>query len=395
MIYLLHAMKTISMKSIFQTFIFITLLSVSVGCNKDDDNKSPEPAAGTLIDYGQIPVSVLGHSEFAANEFQMAAHNSNAVFVATSDGLWKNNLLTKEWSRSGFEGKKVSCIFKHPTIANKLFAGFVPAENANEKSLYISDDGGASWNPAELPVHDDLENRYETYVSMAVRPDHADHIYANLEGGTMIAVSTDGGRSWKRMNNEVGSFYGYRSNIVFLPGNAAQIFQGSENPLDDAWLGRYDIDSKDPVLLTNFTKVVDRSVFGNRRPVQLLTNAYTSNAIYVGQEGALSKVTGTSAKFIFKAEEENSKLPYAYIYGIWVDPKDTNHILLGGSVNGEQKSLCLFETFDEGEQVTLVKQNAISATSQITSIIATDTDPAILVYDPATEKIELFLYKSK
>lgn len=388
-------MKTISKKNIIQTFIFITLLSVGASCNNVDDKKIPEHAAGTLIDHGYIQVSVLGHSEFATNEFQMAAYNSSAVFVATSDGLWKNNLQTKEWSRSGFEGKKVSCIFRHPAIANKLFAGVVPAEDSNGKSLYISDDGGASWNPAKSPVHDDLENRYETYVSMAVRPNNPGHMYANLEGGTMIAVSTDGGLNWKRMNNETDSYFGYRSNIVFLPENPNQVFQGSENPLDDAWLGRYDIDVKDPVLLSNFIKVADRSVFGNRRPVELVTNAYTGNSIYVGQEGALAKVTGTTTKFIFKAEEENSEFPYAYIYGIWIDPKDTNHILFGGAVNGNQTSISLFETFDEGKEITQLTQDPTLANAQVTKIIATDTYPAIVMYDPTTEKIRLFLYKSK
>ncbi|WP_439585759.1 WD40/YVTN/BNR-like repeat-containing protein [Dyadobacter bucti] len=376
-----------------QVQLVVMVLLVATSCN--DDNKKPQPGTSTLIDHGYIPVAVQGHSDFASNEFQMAAYNDNFIFVATTDGLWKNNLLTKEWSRSGFDGKKVSCVFRHPTVPNRLFAGVVPAENSDEKSLYISGNSGASWNPAKSPVYNDLDKRYETYVSMAVRPNNPDHIYANLEGGTMIAVSTDGGTNWKRMNNEPESFYGYRSNIVFLPENPGQIFQGSENPLDDAWLGRYDINATEPVLLTNFTKVVDRSVFGNRRPVQLVTNAYTVNSIYVGQEGALSKVTGTTAKFIFKAEEEGSKFPYAYIYGIWIDPKDTNHILFGGAVNGDQASLCLFETFDEGKQISLVSENWISATSQLTSVIATNTDPAIVVFDPATEKIRLLLYKLK
>ncbi|RAJ93247.1 BNR/Asp-box repeat protein [Larkinella arboricola] len=389
-------MKKIVNTRIIQLFLFGTLLLVTISCmDKDKDDVDLRPGKGMLIDHGYIPVMVAGHYDFALNEFQMAAYTNNFVYVATSDGLWKNNLLTKEWSRSGFEGKKVSCIFKHPAIENKLFAGIVPAEHKTEKSLFISNDGGVTWKAAQSPVHNDLDNRYETYVSMAVRPTHPDHIYANLEGGTMIAVSTDGGINWKRMNNEKDSYRGYQSNIVFLPDNPNQIFQGSENPLDDAWLGRYDIDAKDPVVLTNFTKVVDRSVFGNRRPVELKTNAYTGNSIYVGQEGALAKVSGTTTKFIFKAEEGHPTFPYVYIYGIWIDPKDPNHILFGGAVNDNQTSLSLFETFNEGKQITPVTQDATLATAQVTKILATNTYPAIVIYDPSTEKVRLLLYKSK
>jgi hypothetical protein len=388
-------MKKIANQRIYQLVLFSLLLGVILSCSKiDHDELTLLPEPSRLIDYGSIPVPVESHSEFASNEFQMAAYQNHFVFVATSDGLWKNNLLTNQWSRSGFAGQKVSCIFSHPTLKNKLFAGVVPAENTGEKSLFISNDGGASWTAAKSPIYDELDNQYETYVSLAVRPNHPDHIYANLEGGTMIAVSTDGGLTWQRMNHEKYSYFGYRSNIAFLPDNPNQLFQGSENPLDDAWLGRYDIDAADPVVLTNFTKVVDRHVFGNRRPVELQAHAYTGNSLYVGQEGALSKVTGTTAQFIFKAEEDNPQFPYAYIYGIWIDPKDTNHILFGGAVNGEQTSVSLFETFDEGKESKQVIVNASLATAQVSKILATDTYPAIVLYDPTTERIRLFLYKS-
>ncbi|MGM9509012.1 WD40/YVTN/BNR-like repeat-containing protein [Larkinella sp. GY13] len=375
-------MNKIVPKRIHQLVLFSLLLMGGLGCT-DHDDVSSRPGKGTLIDHGSISVPVQGHSDFASNEFQLAAYQNQFVYVATSDGLWKNNLLTKKWSRSGFEGRKVSCIFSHPTLENKLFAGVVPAENTGEKSLFISTDGGATWKAAQSPVHDELDNRYETYVCLAVRPTHPDQIYANLEGGTMIAVSTDGGINWQRMNHETDSRWGYRSTIVFLPDNPNQLFQGSENPLDDAWLGRYDIDASDPVLLTNFTKVVDRSVFGNRRPVELQTTAYTGNRIYVGQEGALSKVTGTHTLFIFKAEEDNPTLPYTYIYGIWIDPNNTKHILFGGAVNGNQTLVSLFETFDEGKVIMPVTADSTLATAQVTKIIATDTDPAIVLYDPA------------
>ncbi|GAB3279409.1 hypothetical protein GCM10027347_54110 [Larkinella harenae] len=323
----------------------------------------------------------------------MAVYHNNFVFVATSNGLWKINLQTKQWSISGFAGQKVSCIYKHPTQDNKLFAGIVPNEQTNEKSLFISNDGGVSWTAANSPIFDKLNNQYETYVSLAVRPAHPDHIYANVEGGSMIAVSTDGGNHWKRMNNETDSHWGYRSTIVFLPDNPNQLFQGSENPLDDAWLGRYDIDGQDPVRLTNFTKVVNRNVFGNRRPVELQTNAYTGNSIYVGQEGALAKVTGTTTQFIVKVEEDDPKFPYTYFYGIWIDPADPHHLLFGGAVNGPQTSLSLFETFDEGKQITPVAADSTLASAQITKILATPSYPAIVLYDPIREKIRLFLYK--
>jgi hypothetical protein len=223
-------------------------------CLKDDPITTGV-GKGTFIDQGLIPAEV--EADYAI--FQAAIYHEGHVFVATSDGIWKNKLSTKEWSRAGLEGKHITAIFKHPTITNKFFAGVESDNSATSKTLFISTDGGVSWQAANSPVFDDLEKRYENYFCFAVRPDHPNHIYANLEGGAMIAVSTDGGLNWLRQNNATENYFGYPCNIVFLPNNPNSVYQGSENPLDDAWLGKYDINSGNPILLENFSKVIDNA----------------------------------------------------------------------------------------------------------------------------------------
>lgn len=252
---------------------------------------------GTFTDHGFIPAEV-----HVPAEFQSMIYNDHRVFVATSDGIWKNDLATREWSRSGLDGKSISAIYRHPAIPDKFFAGVYSDNTDTFKTLYISADGGTSWTAAAAPVYDSVGNVYENYVSFAVRPDHSGHIYANTDGGATIAVSTDDGEHWARMNYLSSSYFGYQSCIAFLPGDAGHIFQGSENPLDDAWLGRYDIDAADPVLLDNYVQLIGISTWSNRRPTQLQTHSYTGGNLYVGNEGALSKVTGTAHKFIYKSE---------------------------------------------------------------------------------------------
>lgn len=375
-------------KPVFTTLLYV-LATFIVGCNKEKDySLTPEPAKGTFIDYGFIPVLVDASQSIA--EFQTAIYNDNHVFVATSDGVWKINLTSKAWSRAGLEGKGITAIYKHPAIAGKFFAGVFSDGSASFKTLYISNDGGITWNAGNNLIFDSSQNYYENYVCFAARPNNPDQIYANLDGGAMIAVSTDGGLNWVRKNNESGSYFGYQSNIVFLPTDPNTIYQGSENPLDDAWLGKYDINSIHPELLSNFSKISDMFSWGNRRPTELQTHSYTGNYIYVGQEGALSKVMGKTNKFIFKAEGGN--FPYSYIYAIWIDPENTNHLLFGGAQNGGTE-MNLYETYNEGTTVKRFTDKMGFTKPNIREIISTNTYPAIIISDDGANKVKLYLYK--
>jgi hypothetical protein len=127
-------------------------------------------------------------------------------------------------------GMTITAIYKHPEVENTFFAGVRSDYSASFKTLYISKDGGKNWKAAANPIYSNHSGRYEEYMCFAARPGHPDHIYANLDGGTTIAVSTDGGNNWARMNNMEYSYFGYSSNIVFLHGNPDVIFQGSEHP---------------------------------------------------------------------------------------------------------------------------------------------------------------------
>lgn len=380
-------MKTNFLKiAVLSSVLFVSCLEP----DGDSSNTNPEPTPSTFIDHGYIPASVK--SDNSGSEFQSAIYSNGAVYVATNDGIWKNTLATKEWSRAGLEGKVITCIYKHPTIPNKFFAGTKSDGSATDKTLYLTIDAGVTWLAVAAPIFDMANNRYENYVCMAVRPNNPRHIYANLEGGTTIAVSTDDGANWVRMNNQTSSNFGYQSNIVFIANNSNKIFQGSETPLDDAWLGRYDVGTT-PTDLTNFEKVVTTATWGNRRPTELQAYNFVPNTIYVGQEGALSKVTGTTSKDIFKVLNGATNFPYSYIYGIWVNPSNPNHIIFGGSVNGSDQPMSLYETYNEGGTIRRIENKLGLQNPQVREILQTNTYPAILLNDADANKVKLVLYR--
>lgn len=70
-------MKITLSKSIIHAFLFISLLSVAASYNNDDDNDKVQPGTSTLIDHGYIAVTVLEHSDFAEDKFEIDAYNNN------------------------------------------------------------------------------------------------------------------------------------------------------------------------------------------------------------------------------------------------------------------------------------------------------------------------------
>ncbi len=378
------------MKRVF-LIAFAAVVILTFQACKDSGN-GPENKNGELTDLGFLPAEVT-----ITADFQPMVYFNGYLLTGTSDGIWRCNITTGEWSRGGLEGRSITALFVHPEINNKIYAGVHSDYSATTKSLFISDDGGTIWHEATTPVFNTLDNYYEDYLCFAVRPGQPQHIYANLLGGSMIAVSTDGGESWNRMNYKEESYFAYPCNITFMPDNADVIIQGSESPLDCAWLGQYEINESDPVILENFTKLVDIDTWSNRRPNELLTYSYTGDNIYVGQEGALSKVNGTSVKFIFKHEGSHKSIPsdedlyYTYVKGIWVDPDNTDHIIFGGMLNNDTQPMQLYETYNEGITISRFTDKCGMENPCLLKIVPAPDLPALLFEDQNTGKVKIML----
>ena len=334
----------------------------------------------TFTDCGFVPdtgVSII-------SDFQTSIYNNDKIFIATTDGVWAYNLLTQVWESAGLQGKTITFIYKHPAIAGKIYAGAIVNAN-NTNPLFISDDNGATWVVAG--------NAAETFSNIVARPGNPNHLYAGTYYGFNFMISTDAGNNWVYFNNGQGGATGYTVNLAFLPSNSNQLFYGSENPLDDARIDRYDINTSNPTQLDNLHTIVSRNVFSNRRPVKLHTYSYTGNYLYVGQEGALSKVNTDNVNdvtFIYKSVGEPDK-PYSYMYGHWTDPNDTNHLIFGGNLNGDNTGLMqLYETFDEGVTFYRYTDTFGVAAPMVRDIVEINSDKlAIVINDQNNDGVKL------
>lgn len=107
----------------------------------------------------------------------------------------------------------------------------------------------------------------------------------------------------------------------------------------------------------------------------------TPGIFYIGLEGALTKVQGTQWSYLFKAGTAADSFPYTYVKGIWIDPSDKKRMIFGGGVNGNNATLSLYETYDEGTHITHLKDKLGMIDPDIIDIVATDKYPSLLIRD--------------
>ncbi|HEX6432083.1 MAG TPA: hypothetical protein VF008_30540 [Niastella sp.] len=365
--------------------ILVAAAFIFSSCKKSASSP-PGSEFSELVNYGEIPYVSQ------PTPHQMIYYNSQ-IFAGTDDGIWKIDLITKTWSRGGLDGKHITGIYSHPDIAGRLYAA-TRSTSATDKSLYISNNSGANWEPVTAPIFDNANQLYETYYDIKIRPGFPNQLYAKVEGIT-IAVSKEGGQTWNRQNYETSSTFAFNGFINFLQNNPNEIIQGAETPLDHSWLAKYHIDESDPVKLGSYQRIIgDNLEWSNKRPNCIKTFPSNPSVLYVGMEGSLAKVEGTQWQYLYEGGKEPDRFPYTYIKGIWLDPGNSRHLIFGGGVNGLNTSLSLYETHDEGATIDQLNDPFGMEDPEIISIVSCDPYPALLVnINGASRKARLLIYK--
>lgn len=358
------------------------------GCSKDDESSKLEQK---ITDLGTVPVELASQPTYQLVE----VHNSE-VFVGTKSGVWKKHIFNKTpWISAGLENMQVYTLINDSDNSSRFFAG---GDYGKENSVpfYYSSNGGKTWEQSQSSPFNEWEEKYEPFYNLTIRPNSPDIIYANMSG-TSISVSVDGGKSWRLANRATETNFGYPSLIHFMPNTPDALYQGSEAVLDQATVGRYTIDKNDPTMIGESDVFIGENYeLENRRPNCMYSSVGNPDVMYLGLEGALIKTDGKDWTYIFKSDEE-SKYPYAYIKGIWVNPMNTSHIIFGGGVNGINESLSLFETTDEGKTIKEIELGITFEDPDVLSIMPIDAESgalAILISEnkEGVKKLRVIIY---
>lgn len=306
-------------------------------------------AAGGIfktVNHGTTFESVFdGYETSSIGDIAIAPSNPSIVYVGTGEannrqssswgyGMYRSDDAGKTWKHLGLEKTQhIGRVVVHPTDPNTLYVaalGRLWGPNP-ERGLYKSIDGGKSWTKS-LYINDDTG-----VTDVAIDPKDPSTLYAaaytrrrsafgfvggSADGG--LYKSTDAGKTWKKLSGSLPGGEVGRIAIALSAKNPKTLYITWEN------------DNKGGTQSAQGNGFVWRSDDGgetwekraetNPRPMyfsQIRVDPNDSDTVYVLGVSTYVSVDGakTFASPIARV--------HADAHALWIDPKDSDHLLLG------------------------------------------------------------------
>jgi hypothetical protein len=330
------------------------------GCALDDDNDGS--SVWTWTELGGPDAEV---SSRAANHEPLVVAGSH-LLLGTADGVWRRALSgTDTWERAGLDGLAIHAIALTQDGGGRVIAAGFDPTNDQAPTAWYSTNGGASWTPAstwpQVPNGSPFEGYSFPFYALEPDPEDAGVTYGGMSADT-VAVTVDGGATWVMSDGVTEPSFGDAC-VSHRPADVLVLLQGCELPLDTAWVGARRVIEQDRFRLPDF-----RFLYGypnyeeleNRRINSIAGLRGRNDRVLVGVEGGLVELTTQSGQWTDREDitarwimrgGAGSTLPYAYIRAIATLDEEGGHLLFGGTVNGRNETLSLFETKDGGAKV--------------------------------------------
>ncbi len=373
----------------------LALTTLLAGCRIDSDTGSDTPERWQ--DLGSITVHLTGEDYYLRPMLRIG----DDVLVGTPNGIKRRNLRSAaEWQSSGLDGFAVHSIKR----AGNVLIATGEGRRDPGRSLYRSTDNGKTWTAAQSVPAQFESTRAEPIYDLVVSPANPDLIYFNLSGPS-VAVSTDGGRNVRLVNDMTDTYFGYPCVLQFINDKADKLYQGCEMPLDDAWVGYYTLDARTPDQIGELKKIADGwndayPKLENRRPNSMASAKTHGDRLFVGVEGGLVRFDNENMQWLFKAVDGGDPVErerYAYIRSIGLDAGNPQRLFFGGQLNGENKQLQFYVTSDGGQSVQRIP--GPSALKDPHLVALTEDGPGqwlvLIAHHPVTteQQLQLFRYR--
>jgi photosystem II stability/assembly factor-like uncharacterized protein len=248
--------------------------------------------------------------------------------VSYGDGLYKSTDGAKTWRRVGLSGVwSISRIAIDPRNPRHVVVGAFgdPFKDSSNRGVYVTFDGGASWNKSlYLGVASGASD-------VAMDPSNGNVVYAGMwhfrrvpwtftsggpDGG--LYKSTDGGHRWKRLTgNGLPSGYTGRIGLAIAPSRPNRVFALIEAKGGILW--RSD-DAGAHWTMTSSDTLVDQRPFYF---THVAVDPKNSNHVYAVSE-MLAESKDGGRKFT-----EIAKGVHVDYHAIWIDPTNPKRIIVG------------------------------------------------------------------
>ncbi len=258
----------------------------------------------------------------------------NSVSVGT--GVYRSTNAGANWKLMGLpHSERISKIIIHPDNPQIVWVAVQGAlwSASDERGVYKTSDGGVSWQKqlyidentgaADLSLDlNDPDVLYATMWSHRRYPHFFDSglKYDEAEGKSALYKSSDGGETWRKLDNGLPNGLLGRMAVAVAPGNSELVYLSVESDLKNtSGLYRSD-DSGESWKLTNreFGMTV-RPFYFSRLVVDPNDD---STLIKCGLNANISKDAGETFRGIGSGVHSD-------IHAVWIDPNNSKHVLLG------------------------------------------------------------------
>jgi photosystem II stability/assembly factor-like uncharacterized protein len=334
-----------------------------------------------------------------ARAFAADPHDKMHLYLGTATGwIYESRNGGAEWKRLARVGKRddlvLDSIVLDPAKPGRILVG-AWVLSSNDGGLYISDDGGATWNaPGEL--------KGQSIRALAGAPSDPNMFVA----GTLKGVyrSNDGGLHWKLISPEGSMELHEVESIAIDPKNPEIIYAGTwhlpwkttdggahwanikEGVIDDSDVFSIIVDPKDPNVVyisacsgiyktenagLKFAKIQGIPSTARRTRV-LMQDPSNLNIVFAGTTEGLYR-TGDSGKTWVRMTG-----PEVIVNDVYVSPTDSNRVMLATDRGGVLVS-------NDGGYSFQQTNNGFSA-RQITSYIADAQQPSKIYVGVVNDK---------
>jgi len=325
------------------TPIFDSQSSYSIGCVTIDPNNSNVIWVGT-------------------------GENNNQRSVAYGDGVYKSVDGGKSWKNMGLKNSEhIGNIIVHPENSDVVYvSAYGPLwSKGGDRGIYKSEDGGVSWDKILYidehtgfnEIHMDPRNPEVLYAASHQRRRHV-YTYVGGGPGSGLHKSTDGGKTWKKINKGLPGVEIGRIGMDISDANPEIIYAIVE--ASERKGGFYKSTNRGETWVKQSGKVTSGNYYQ-----EIFADPVDQDVVYIMD--TWMSVTHDGGKS-FKNVGEDYK--HVDNHAMWINPNNNSHWLIGCDGG-------IYETFDSGKKWDFKKNLPVT---QFYKVAVDNAEPFYNIY---------------
>jgi photosystem II stability/assembly factor-like uncharacterized protein len=256
-----------------------------------------------------------------------SGENNNQRSVAYGDGVYKSEDGGATWKNTGLKtSEHIGRIVIDPTDPSTVYVAAIGPlwSEGGERGVYKTTDGGKTWNQVlkideHTGVNDLVMDPRNPKVLYAAAFQRRRHDYAYISGGPGSGMykTTDGGKSWDKINSGLPAGDKGRIGLAISPANPEYVYAIVEASPSEA--GFYRSVNRG----ASWQKMSSHQTGGNYYN-EVVADPVNPDRVYtMGYDVSISTDGGKN----FRPIGEKSK--HVDNHALWVNPANTNHMING------------------------------------------------------------------